>query len=254
VKLEHLSLHMKNRGSSAAGFTLIELLVVISIIAILAAILFPVFMRARENARRASCQSNMKQLGIALQMYSQDNDGGLVAYSHDNGNPTWGKVYVSTVDYVKNDQVYRCPSAPALIPQSYLSGYYGASYAFPYRNVSPPGWVALPLLTPTAKLSAVPEASRTCLLVETRHSTDAYYYPPGPQQGWGVAQIAIASTLPATISADRHLEGANYLYVDGHVKWLKKETVTGALSSAPSSSGCFPVSSSPQVPVVFCWS
>ncbi|MBC8104296.1 MAG: DUF1559 domain-containing protein, partial [Cytophagales bacterium] len=66
------------RKSSRAGFTLIELLVVIAIIAILAAILFPVFARARENARRASCQSNLKQIGLGLIQYSQDYDEKLV--------------------------------------------------------------------------------------------------------------------------------------------------------------------------------
>src|SRR5688572_23880375 len=67
-----------------AGFTLIELLVVIAIIAILAAILFPVFARARENARRSSCQSNLKQLGLALHQYTQDYDGCLASSLMDD--------------------------------------------------------------------------------------------------------------------------------------------------------------------------
>ena len=72
-------------SSRKTGFTLIELLVVIAIIAILAAILFPVFSRARENARRASCQSNLKGLALAWTMYTQDNDEGAVPASYTDG-------------------------------------------------------------------------------------------------------------------------------------------------------------------------
>ena len=236
-----------------SAFTLIELLVVIAIIAILAAILFPVFARARENARRSSCLSNMKQLGLGLTMYTQDNDGGLVAYNN-NGSATWGKLYVPTIDYVKNDQIYRCPSANSLVPASYLSGYYGASYAFPYRNTSYPGWIALPLLAP-AKLDALPEPSRTCLLVEVDHTNPAYSDNTGPQQGWGMAQITLGSrAIPGGIPEDRHLEGSNFLYVDGHVKWLNKDTVAASLAIPnTNANGCALLSSPPDVPLVFCW-
>src|SRR5476649_1395436 len=97
------------------GFTLIELLVVIAIIAILAAILFPVFARARENARRASCQSNLKQLGLGMIQYIQDFDDrypGFVGFSsnNNNGNPPngmWGNVIMP---YVKSAQLFKCPS------------------------------------------------------------------------------------------------------------------------------------------------
>ena len=128
------------KTSVQSGFTLVELLVVIAIIAILAAILFPVFARARENARRASCQSNLKQLGLAITQYVQDYDerypageivpGGVperacitnaalqyvprirsLTVGTSAGN--WGFTWASTVyPYTKSTQIYICPSGP----------------------------------------------------------------------------------------------------------------------------------------------
>jgi prepilin-type N-terminal cleavage/methylation domain-containing protein len=108
--------------SQKRGFTLIELLVVIAIIAILAAILFPVFAQAREKARMASCLSNLKQMGTAVAMYTQDFDETLPGWSFTNTIPTmvtmpenkaysWGMAFFMFQPYIKNYQVYSCPSA-----------------------------------------------------------------------------------------------------------------------------------------------
>src|SRR5438132_9343531 len=100
------------------GFTLIELLVVIAIIAILAAILFPVFAQAREKARQSMCLSNCKQQGTAVMMYTQDYDDNLPVFFINNPAATvpagWGAIhywYVLLQPYVKNMAVFRCPSA-----------------------------------------------------------------------------------------------------------------------------------------------
>jgi prepilin-type N-terminal cleavage/methylation domain-containing protein len=126
------------------GFTLIELLVVIAIIAILAAILFPVFARARENARRTSCLSNLKQIGLGIAQYTQDYDEKLVSYAYPNpaGTVTYGW-QVALDPYVKSYQMYVCPSAvklstyasnscdPTKVSATGLgSGSYGYNYAF----------------------------------------------------------------------------------------------------------------------------
>ena len=96
--------------SKHRAFTLIELLVVIAIIAILAAILFPVFARARENARRASCQSNLKQIGLGIMQYVQDYDDKFPLTASGNAEVYgWGD---AIYPYIKNPQVYHCRQEP----------------------------------------------------------------------------------------------------------------------------------------------
>src|SRR4028118_1205764 len=89
------------------GFTLIELLVVIAIIVILAAILFPVFARARENARRTSCLSNIKQVGLGIMQYTQDYDEMYPATNDNTAEYALGRIG----PYTKSDQLLTCPSA-----------------------------------------------------------------------------------------------------------------------------------------------
>src|ERR671918_637651 len=102
-----MSPQMSKRRSR--GFTLIELLVVIAIIAILAAILFPVFAKARESARKSACQNNLKQIGTGLQMYANDYDEKYMIYNQ-LPHAHWGYV---VQPYIKNYGVFRCPSNSA---------------------------------------------------------------------------------------------------------------------------------------------
>jgi prepilin-type N-terminal cleavage/methylation domain-containing protein/prepilin-type processing-associated H-X9-DG protein len=96
-----------------SGFTLIELLVVIAIIAILAAILFPVFAQAREKARQSSCASNMKQMGMAVLQYNQDFDESYPKAQRWEGNNGWANCWAITLQpYVKTISIFRCPSDP----------------------------------------------------------------------------------------------------------------------------------------------
>src|SRR4028119_795664 len=119
-----------------AGFTLIELLVVIAIIAILAAILFPVFARARENARRASCQSNLKQIGTGMLMYVQDYDerypGSVmqpIPPINGGGSPIM-PIDAQLNPYIKSDQLWACPSDtnPLFSQANTIAGYWDGKH------------------------------------------------------------------------------------------------------------------------------
>src|SRR5262245_34459210 len=131
----------------AAGFTLIELLVVIAIIALLAAILFPVFARARENARKSSCLNNMKQITLALNQYAQDYDEMLPAGCVNSGNG-WA---MATVPYIKSVQIMACPSdgTASTVRTNKIS--YAYNLAIPNAANGYPGGGSLSNLNRTAK-------------------------------------------------------------------------------------------------------
>ncbi len=176
------------------GFTLIELLVVIAIIAILAAILFPVFARAREKARQSSCLSNVKQLSLCLLMYTQDYDERLPRYHWGPWNTSWR---FQVVPYVKNEQIHKCPShTTAGDPPSY--GSYGLMH-----NLS------------GLSLAAITRSGETALLIENGGDPAAGDYEW--YSGGGISSLA----LPVA----RHNGGLNVGFVDGHGKWLKFDDV-----------------------------
>ena len=217
------------------GFTLIELLVVIAIIAILAAILFPVFSRARENARRASCLSNVKQLGLAFTMYAQDYDEKMVAgfqmrgtdYNLDaNGNPNcyW---YTNLQPYIKSKDILRCPSMSGPSDEvSYATFFLGYSYtSLAIPPVSSHGWGS-PLNMKTVSLAQAARPSESIILLEDSRCQGN----PGCALSERILKVFAAGDT-INIKAynwegspqykPRHMEGTNYLFFDGHAKWQK---------------------------------
>lgn len=206
------------------AFTLIELLVVISIMALLAAILFPVFSRVRENARRTSCQSNLKQIGLAMHQYVDDFDGRFPmrfmspAGNNYEPNPfSWRYLFYP---YVKSVQVFCCPSNPRydvkaynvnnpvgtnpdslFIPLSYVCNcaqndaankFYGMfGYSGPADIVN---------------VSTLDSPSRTIAITE--------------HTGGDADHCRINNSASCPLFAG-HLSTSNYLFVDGHVKALR---------------------------------
>ena len=220
------------------GFTLIELLVVIAIIAILAAILFPVFAKAREKARQISCASNMKQIGLGFMQYSQDNDE---VFPNDGtgqcGAHGWaGRIY----PYVKSTAIYKCPddSKPpsgTRVPISYTSN----------RNFSnrPSGnWIGATLAQMTAPASTVNLYETTGLTVDpTNASEGSSAVGEGTGDNNGNCGTADQSTGPEgnpsypntnsnysdlAFPQGRHTNGSEYLLSDGHVKYLMGTAVS----------------------------
>jgi prepilin-type N-terminal cleavage/methylation domain-containing protein len=159
------------------GFTLIELLVVIAIIAILAAILFPVFSRAREQARKSACLSNAKQIGLAIQMYSQDWDEKLPSWLTPchGGSPSALTWWEQIGPYVKNWKVYECPSAgqsewnSSCWPRQPEAGFKN-NYGYNVSVMYPPGSVAWPGCPirekPIGSLSAMQAPAETLVVAD----------------------------------------------------------------------------------------
>lgn len=255
----------KNGKHHSQGFTLIELLVVISIIAVLAAILFPVFARARENARRASCASNLKQLALSTLMYTQDYDSKLPPRSADK-SPTKGNYYFQMEDYIKSPQLLRCPSQKSKAFSS-SSNYTYPSYGMPANGTAEGNAQARTIIaivavpgawengTVTAFSSPLgvdqfPQASLTGLFADTKYGAGS-----SPREEDGSSYFQGYSTTGRIYLTDRHLEGANYAYLDGHVKWLKTTVVNQILALEGASTSRYGVSEvdGAQLPIVFAW-
>jgi prepilin-type N-terminal cleavage/methylation domain-containing protein/prepilin-type processing-associated H-X9-DG protein len=207
------------------GFTLIELLVVIAIIAILAAILFPVFARAREKARQTSCLSNLKQLGLAIQMYAQDYDERLTRpyrYMYPNGTRSlfwWGDMMQP---YIKNYQLLECPSGswsytylrPSGLPNPLICSY---AYNSVYHTESGTHVGSLA----DAKIATIDKPAETIILCD---STTTEIYTGGSHNFTisGPTGITDLGTGGYNRVAERHNEGFNCNFVDGHAKWLNQ--------------------------------
>ena len=203
-----------------SGFTLIELLVVIAIIAILAAILFPVFAKAREKARQTSCLSNLKQLGTGFLMYVQDYDETFPPAYHSHPWPdpypicpmwditvdtsTFAEVGPGVIEpYMKNGQIRQCPSFKQQAGDTARTGY---AYNTQYLGVP----------TGPAALGSVQDPSGTVMLCDSAcyysGATHGNNYLQAPSDPWTDGQVAF-----------RHNTLANVAYVDGHAKAQKNK-------------------------------
>jgi len=205
---------MRSRSSAVPpgrhGFTLIELLVVIAIIAILAAILFPVFARARENARKSTCQSNIKQLALGVLQYAQDYDERLPrhCYQPASGSYTW----VNAVQpYVKNMDVARCPSNATA--KSEARGCWGYGYNLSsLSDGTRVGCSARPLVE-------IEKPAGLLVICEAGDGT-------GGTTWIGYANRETNTADPSYLHpTGRHMDGSNVGFADGHVKWMRQSVI-----------------------------
>jgi prepilin-type N-terminal cleavage/methylation domain-containing protein/prepilin-type processing-associated H-X9-DG protein len=229
------------------GFTLIELLVVIAIIAILAAILFPVFARARENARRSSCQSNLKQIGLGIMQYSQDFDESMPFEDWDT----------AAEPYLKNTQIFNCPSGfrnnagslEAKYPVSSYSmnkGNIGAGSGYPFDGVTSVrsnvwGSVNPPLVR---KVSTIEVPATTIMAADAAGGKTAGYWNYGYFDA-NQPEAGVGGTVPYPYFGTRgqgsgamwaayHLDTMSTLFCDGHVKRVNlSQLFKGGTTIAP---------------------
>ncbi len=213
------------------GFTLIELLVVIAIVSILAAILFPVFARARENARRASCMSNLKQIGLGFMMYVQDYDETYPCQTSTNPdryaeainapatalNQNWIN---SIYGYVKSWQLFKCPSSTNFQRTPPLTD--GNPTAISNSSYMASG-VLINSYGKSRKLSGIPNATDIVLVME--NSMSYSYALVRPIQTTATSGY-IQWNYPGINSM--HFSGGNLIFADGHVKWRIQSSICAA--------------------------
>lgn len=178
----------RGRRANREGFTLIEILIVVAIIALLATILFPVFGRARENAKRASCLNNMKQLGLGLMQYSQDYDERFPTFMWNKDTGTLASAVAPLTNYftwdsaiypyVRNEQIFKCPSAYIKNTRTaainiWVTGY--TDYFYGQQQVNGTNamtkWGVSGTTTYSRTIAGIPRTANTALLVEVYANT-----------------------------------------------------------------------------------
>jgi prepilin-type N-terminal cleavage/methylation domain-containing protein/prepilin-type processing-associated H-X9-DG protein len=216
------------------GFTLIELLVTIAIISILASILFPVFARARENARRASCLSNLKQIGLGFMMYIQDYDEHYPANFTNFVDGTHRIYYFAAVaPYIQSKQVWYCPSQSVTSTTIQMNGSYAQLAYSPWASTDyMPNYYynflfgGNDLVGSTYRLSQAALTTPSYLFILWDMETN---YPSVEANCVGGANHygCRPGDTPSTPAAGEgiHLSGDNYAFADGHVKWLARTSV-----------------------------
>jgi prepilin-type N-terminal cleavage/methylation domain-containing protein/prepilin-type processing-associated H-X9-DG protein len=241
----------KRFAAANKGFTLIELLVVIAIIALLAAILFPVFARARENARKSSCANNLKQIGLGIAQYTQDFDEQFIlgGWSVGGTNPPLsdsnpGRWYAMLYPYTKSRQVFICPSRNNYAPgfsngvptnaggyglNQNIIGYNGASRAL--ADIPKPAETSMCVDTAQLQDAAATEYDTLKYVNMQTGPSDWQWRPPtswtGGAQYPGTCDATSRDSCRRPVP--RHMEGMNVSYVDGHVKWVSATNFFGPL-------------------------
>lgn len=204
--MKHKLGNQSNARRLYRGFTLIEILVVLAIITVLAAILFPVFGRARENARRTTCMSNLKQIATASQLYLQDSDRRYPPFpppEDDDGNVGWAW---ELRKLLQSDQIFQCPSEPLSADAVDSDGLLIGGFTDYWMNYNLEGKFEGRIQFP----------ANTILLGDGDGDAINYSLPTVAFYDWD----------PAADYAQRHFDGSNYAFADGHVKWLKPSQIS----------------------------
>ena len=232
-----LKFHTQNHAPTNSGFTLVEILVVVAILAILAAILFPVFARVRENARRSSCQSNLRQIGLGMLQYCGDYDDKLVKswYGSGNGNYSGGsdatdryKWMDAIRPYLKSEQIFNCPShgahpAAPVAPFSYgpyrfRDAYRFGSYAINSAYYEPGDFERSPAGEADISLAAIGDAAG-CVWVGDTAAHFEFAWENKTDQA--AVEVDPSGLRYMDYLVERHPNSTVVLFCDGHVKSMK---------------------------------